>query len=561
MIKFQKIRWKNFLSTGNDFNEISLSTPGTTLVIGKNGAGKSTVADALHFALYGKPYRKINKNQLVNSINKKDSLVEVEFQVGDVQFLVRRGIKPNLFEIVQAGQPLQAHGAVSDTQEYFEKYVLKMNVKTFSQVVILGSANYVPFMELSASHRREVVEDVLDVGVFGLMSQALKNQNDELVKNIRESDYLRKNLVDSLELRRSYEAKTREDHESRMSDIDDKIKTEASRALELSALRKDVESELDVTTVTVKKYEELVNARKEVNFKKSHVDKELVRLHGGDHGHCSKCGQSVDDSHVKSRILELNVELDVLLLEADKLSQEIKAFSNVPKLWQDLNNRQSSLSTEINVIRKSILSLEADKKKIINDMTRATTLAGDDSITMQKKLDELDVERNGMYSTKDTYTYVGSLLKDGGVKTMIVREHISLMNRYINANMNQLGFNVDFSLDEEFNETIRSRFRDDFSYASFSEGEKARINLAILFAWRAIARSRNSASTNVVIMDEVFDSSLDSAGGDDFMKMLKSLITSTNAFVISHRTDTISDKFDRIIRFEKNKNFSSMVAA
>lgn len=554
MIEFKVVRWKNLLSTGNSFNEIDLSLSGSTLIVGKNGFGKSSCLDALLFSLYGKPFRKINKGQLVNSINKKELVAEVEFNVGSSKYLVRRGMKPTIFEIYQDGEKLENNGISADTQENFEKYILKMNYRTFSQVVVLGAASFVPFMELTASHRREVIEDILDIGIFSVMSQLMKNRNDELVRKIRELDYERQSKADAVSIREKFEEAAVIDNLQRLQFIDNKISKLAENGQSLVKEK----SELSIELIKLK---ELVDAEDKLRTEYSDFSKEIVRIDNSimkikksKNTNCSECQQPVTAEHFTLHLDKALEEKSVVITKLEAISA--KMFADNKQLQQEKNRRFASISTEIDIIKKSIKELTVEKSKV----TVMKAPDGDNVEEAKVKLSIVDGVRNKAYSDKEVYSYVSSLLKDSGVKTALIKEYIPIMNKHINSNLAALDFFVEFELDEEFNETIRSRLRDDFSYSSFSEGEKARINLAILFAWRAIAKLRNSASTNLVIMDEVFDSSLDAAGGDDFMKMLTVLIKDTNAFVISHKEST-TDKFDRIIKFEKVKNFSVIVEA
>lgn len=565
MITFEKLRWKNLLSSGNSFTEINLNTHNHTLIIGENGAGKSTFLDALLFSLYGKPFRKINKPQLVNTINNRDMLVECEFKVGNKQCLVRRGIKPNVFEVYINGTLLNLEASVIDYQEYFEKNILKMNFKSFSQIVVLGSASFVPFMQLTAATRREVVEDLLDIQIFSVMNILLKEKVTKNQNTLQEVQYQISNLEDKIELEKRHikelqdndqeyideKNKEIEKHEKSVVDMESKITDCLNKIAELN------ESIADASKVSSKS-KKIISVTEQLYAKRDKLKEEIKFFNT--HESCPSCAQNIEHNHRQNIISETTVKLDKLLT----------AIEEAENLQKELNTR----SAEIKKIEKKIASLESEnssnkaQKKLWLDLISKlnkdiqSKLKNNDKenrlVTLQDNLNDKEAEKKELIEEKSVLSVASVMMKDSGIKAKIISQYVPVINQLINKYLAEMDFFVNFELNESFEETIKSRFRDEFSYASFSEGEKSRLDLALLFTWRAIAKLRNSASTNLLVLDEVFDGSLDYEGSEKLLSIIKALTEGNNVFVISHKTDAYLDKFERIIKFQKNKNFSEM---
>lgn len=570
MIIFEKCRWKNILSTGNSFTEIDFIRSNNTLIIGSNGAGKSTILDALTFGLFGKPFRKINKPQLVNTINSADAVVEIEFKIGRKQYKIIRGIKPNIFEIYCDGLLVNQDAKAKDYQEHLEKFILKLNYKSFTQVVVLGSAAFIPFMQLTPADRRAIIEDLLDIQIFSSMNSLVKDALTTIKENTTKYRY----DITLTEEKIGYQKQNIEDHKKHNDDEikkkQEELKTNASQ---VKTLQKDVEliqKHIDVLQnkitdkLTVegknKKFFQL-EAKVEANIKKNKKDMEFYEQNDN----CPTCQQHIEETFRQTQLDERKtkvetqqkglkeIESEILklgerLVEIEKISKHITAHNNeivkhnstisaVNKYIIKLNKEITDLST-----RKDTLMEENDKLKSLNVELE----------TLQKVQEELTIE-------KQYYDFAATLLKDSGIKTKIIKQYLPVMNKLINKYLTAMDFFVNFNLNESFEETIKSRHRDVFSYASFSEGEKMRIDLALLFTWRQIAKMKNSTNTNLLILDEVFDSSLDGVGTEEFMKLLNSLDNSTNVFVISHKGDQLFDKFRSVIKFEKKNNFSQVV--
>lgn len=567
MILFKKLRWQNLLSTGNQFTEVLLNKSKSTLIVGENGAGKSTILDALSFVLYGKPFRNINKPQLLNSITGKGLLVEIEFSIGNKEYLIRRGIKPGIFEVYQNGNLINQNSDVREYQDMLEKTILKMNHKSFGQIVVLGSANYVPFMQLNAGERRGVVEDLLDIQIFSVMNSLLKDKINQNKSDIREAEYQIELIEQKIEL-------TQKHIESLQSNNDDLIAAKEGMIEDLQqqiddtfrhieALNKNI-AELsahitDADAVANKKTK-ILELESTLETKIRALKKEVSFFH--DHDNCPTCKQGIDHDFKESRIENRKTQLAEVEEAMSKLDGKITAINDRIKEITYVNNQITSLNNEITEcngdIRSWNNSIDTLKKEI--HTIRANTTQIDNS---QNEIDELrkDFGRKNkrkyeLLDQKEVLDIASSLLKDTGIKTRIIKQYVPIINKLVNKYLAALDFFVNFELDEKFNETIKSRFRDEFSYASFSEGEKMRIDLALMFTWRAIAKLRNSASTNLLIMDEVFDSSLDVGGTEEFLKILDGLTSDSNVFIISHKGDQLYDKFHSVIRFEKHKNFS-----
>ena len=568
MIVFKKIRWKNFLSTGNLFTEIELNKSATTLIVGENGAGKSTLLDALSFVLFNKPFRKINKPLLLNSITKKDLVVEIEFSIGPNNYKIVRGIKPNLFEVYQNGSLLNQSADSKDYQEILEKQILKINFKSFCQVVVLGSASFVPFMSLPTGQRREIIEDLLDLQIFTSMNTILKQRITTNAEDLIKQEANKKIVEEKIKLVKK--------HLIEMQNNNDKIINEKSERVDqtntqINGLNEDYWSlrnkreSLEEKMVDEK---ELSSSMKKLTALKhkfeAHLSsqKEQIKFFT-DHDNCPTCKQEIDESFKcdmvnsnEERIKELEENLDVVAKNYVETNDKINELMNIQSDINSIKMDEHKLATKISSLVEYRTQLETEINTIKKNITE------DNSDQLNKLVDELkeaDDLLNELHDLKQTYQAVSVLLKDGGIKAKIIKQYIPIINKLINKYLSSMDFFVQFELNEEFNETIKSRFRDEFSYASFSEGEKMRINLAILFTWRAVAKLRNSISTNILIMDEVMDSSLDSNGTEEFMKVLTQLAVDTNTFIISHKTDQLYDKFTSVIKFEKHKNFSRIV--
>ena len=571
MILFEKIRWKNFLSTGNQFTEIDLDANSTTLIVGSNGAGKSTVLDALTFALFGKPFRKINKPQLPNTTNERDCVVEVDFFINGTSWQVRRGIKPNIFEIYRAGNLLDQSAAALDQQKWLEQNVLKMNYKSFTQIVILGSASFVPFMQLPAASRREIIEDLLDIKIFSQMSQILREKIRSTNDDIRELT-IRKDLVEEkIDMQKSFISDLEETGKKNIQDKKDKIKEFAGNVQDLmkdidgygEELRK-VEEEMEISSGSDKKLKKLGTLRGKLQQKVSTITKEHKFF--TENTVCPTCDQHIEESFRLNRINEAESKAKELQQGFTELEEAIRLEEEKENHFKVLSTEATNLTHEISKANTRISGLYNRSRDLENEIQTITEQL-ENRNTEHHALEKLVKELEGLQSKHSEqkennvyHEFAHSLMKDGGVKSKIIKRYLPLMNQQINKYLQLMDFYINFSLDEEFKETVKSPIHEDFSYESFSEGEKMRIDLSLLFTWREIARRKNSASTNLLILDEIFDSSLDGFGTDYFTKIIKYAVTDANVFVISHKTDELADKFDNIIKFDKIKGFSKKVS-
>ena len=569
MIHFHAIRWKNFLSAGNSWVTFDLDRHPNTLIIGENGSGKSTVLDALTFSLFGKPFRKINKPQLVNSINDSECITEITFTIGSKLYFIRRGIKPNKFDILVDGQPLNQSANVRDFQELLEKQILKLNYKSFTQVVILGSSAFVPFMQLSAANRREVIEDLLDIQIFSSMNTILKQRisttKDLLVENTSDIS-LKQQLVDvqnkNLERIKKGNKKIIDKHKS---DITLHTNENNNRTNDITTFGTSIKNLELKTTDSVKNQKKLKDAEKidsKLHSKENILNKEIVFY--DDHDECPTCEQDIDSgfkiktvASKKEKLTEVETARKAIKKFLESLNGEINKNQKIVDQINSIRTNISSLETNITATRQIIRTLEktiedlsatGDVNKIKEEIEEATTI-----------LKELEEAKEQLANENETQKIATTLLKDTGIKTLIIKQYLPIMNKLINKYLAAMDFFVNFNLDENFNETIKSRHRDEFSYDSFSEGEKMRIDLALLFTWRAVAKLKNSTNTNLLILDEVFDSSLDDAGTQEFLKILYTLGKDQNVFVISHKGDVLQDKFNNLIRFDKVRGFSRIL--
>lgn len=567
MIIFQTIRWKNLLSTGNTFTEIKLNKSTNTLIIGNNGAGKSTILDALCFGLFGKPFRKINKPNLVNSINTSDAVIEVEFTIGKKQYKIVRGIKPNVFEIYCNSILVNQDAKAKDYQEFLEKSVLKFNFKSFTQIVILGSASFVPFMQLSPADRRTIIEELLDIQIFTSMNGLIK----ERMTTIKDSTTKTKYALELVNEKILLQEHNIEEHKKNNDDEIAKKKQEiADNELIVSKLTKDIElinkhieklstkitDKLDVE----KRNKKFVQLEAKMSSTYLKVEKDIdFYVHNND---CPTCKQVITtewkDSQVQekqNKKTEIEGALKTITDEMAKLTARTNEITTVNKHITEHNNEVVKHNSTITAVNKYIVKLNKEIKEL-GERKDNLTDENEKLKELRLELANLEKEQEALSIDKHYHEYAASLLKDNGIKTKIIKQYLPIINKFVNKYLKAMDFFVNFNLNENFEETIKSRHRDEFSYSNFSEGEKMRIDLALLFTWRQIAKLKNSTNTNLLILDEVFDSSLDTVGTDEFLKLIHEMGQDTNIFVISHKGDQLFDKFRSIIRFKKVNNFS-----
>ena len=569
MITFETIRWKNFLSTGNQFTEVDFQQNATNLIIGTNGTGKSTVLDALTFSLFNKPFRKINKGQLANSMNEKDCLVEVEFCINNKEYKVRRGIKPNIFQIIVDGTPMHKEADDRVMQKMLEENILKVNYKSFTQIVILGSTNFVPFMQLSGSNRRDVIEDLLDIRIFSAMNSLIKDKIKIQKDEIKTLNLSKDNIKDKVEMQTKFinelenQGKQRiEEKKSKIKELNIEVDTHFEHNQILESSVSDRLSKQEIVTGANKKLKKLNTLKGKLSNKVATITKEHKFF--TDNTVCPTCTQSIEESFrlnkiedVQNKAKELQSGYKELEEAIQKEEERERQFTKLAQEISKLNNGISKNHTLISGCNKQIRDLESEIQKLTNQHENRNTehekLAEFNESLQQVYKKLADKKEEVMY-----HDFAYSLLKDDGVKTKIIKKYLPLINQQVNRFLQKMDFYINFKLDEEFSESIESPIHEKFSYASFSEGEKMRIDLALLFTWREVARVKNSVNTNLLIMDEIFDSSLDGFGTDEFLKIIRFVIKDANVFVISHKAD-LQDKFESVIRFEKIKGFSRMV--
>jgi len=569
MIIFSKIRFKNFLSYGNIFMDIPLGEYKTTLFCGKNGHGKSTIIDAITFGLYGKPFRKINKSQLINSINKSETVVEVFFTDGSKEYMVRRGIKPNIFEVYCNGVLVTQDAKVKDYQEQLERYILKMNYKSFTQVVILGSARYTPFMQLSAADRRSVIEDLLDIQIFSNMNLIVKDKLSQLKEQIQDCKYNIELCNDRLEIQKQNLADSKknsleviEKKKQSIVNINNEIEFNQNKISEITANN-------DVLLVSVADKPALETRKQKLVTLGSKVKDNILKIEQeinfySDHNDCPVCRQSIDsefkvtvvDGHT-TKLNELKVGEVKLQADLDRLNQQLLEITAINNGIYYNNNEISKLQTSISSAQKYINIINAELEDLLS-VTNSMELENDKIQALNNEIASYTEKYEEYINEKAYYDYIAIMLKDGGIKTRIIKQYLPVLNKYINQYLQKLDFFVNFNINENFEEVIKSRHRDEFSYANFSEGEKLRLDLAILFSFRQLAKMKNSVNTNLLILDEIMDGSLDTGGTDTFMQMLADMDKTTNVVVISHKSEQIMEKFDSVLTFEKRKNFSTM---
>ncbi len=567
MIVFKKIRWRNFLSTGNNFIEIDFQRSKTTLIAGENGTGKSTVLDALCFSLFGKTFRRINLPQLVNSINERDMVVEVEFTIGRKEFLIRRGLLPRLFEIYIDGQLLNQDSKSRDYQKYLEGSILKLNYKSFTQVVILGSSTFVPFMQLTAADRRAIIEDLLDIQIFSTMNVLLKQRIFELKDDMQAVDYKIELAKEKIGMHRTYIKKLKEKSKENIDKKKGEVKEASDQVKAIQVEIGELEQQIVALLADIKdketvedKLEYWEDLEKKIN-RNTHRTKEDIKFFE-ETDNCPTCKQPIDETF-KTKTLDE---------KAEKIAEFEKALSDIAAEVQTTEERLSAINDVMTDIRSQETDV-SERHTSISAITQYISKVQEEITELLDEEDVTDAEKAKLKSLREDlasyrkrrveliddrhyYEVAYNLLRDSGIKAKIVKQYLPVMNKLINKYLAAMDFFVQFALDENFKEQIKSRHRDDFSYGSFSEGEKLRIDLALLFTWREVARMKNSANTNLLILDEVFDSSLDAAGTEEFLKLLHSLVGKTNVFVITHKADILTDKFDAQIRFEKKKSFS-----
>ena len=570
MILFKKIKFKNFLSTGNQFNEIEFDKSNTTLIVGTNGAGKSTVLDALTFSLFGKSFRGINKPQLINSTNEKDCLVEIDFSIGTIDWKVRRGIKPTVFEIHKNGEVLNQEASSIDQQKWLEQNVLKMNYKSFTQVVILGSSNFVPFMQLTAASRREVIEDLLDIKIFSSMTSIVKDKIRFLKEQVRNLDLKKESLSDKIEMQENFIEDNEKRGKESIKDKEDKIDKLCDEETALGEEVKNLGAEIEDLNKKLESYKGAKEKLRKLGNLKGKMTQKVATI-TEEHSFfkentvCPTCTQDLEEEFRLNKISEAKSKAKELQNAYKELEQAIRDeeiredhFLQISKDVSNLTNGISKNNSRITSIHRQIRDLQNEIQRTAEDLANRSV----EHEKLAKFREDLQSLTEDFYKQKENityYDYIYSLLKDGGVKTKIIKKYLPLINQQVNKYLQMMDFYINFTLDEEFNETIQTPIHEDFSYSSFSEGEKQRIDLALLFTWREVAKFKNSTSTNLLILDEVFDSSLDGYGTDEFLKIIRFVIKDANVFVISHKTG-LEDKFQSVIRFEKVKGFSRMMS-
>jgi DNA repair exonuclease SbcCD ATPase subunit len=571
MIVFKQITYRNFLSSGNQPTQIKFTDTQTALIVGANGSGKSTMLDALCFSLFNKAFRKITKGQLINSTNEKECLVEIEFSIGTKEYKVVRGIKPNIFEIWIDGVLQNQAAASTDQQKQLEDNILKLNYKSFTQIVILGSASFVPFMQLSTAHRREVVEDLLDIKIFSAMNAVIKdkikNTNDKIKElslkqsMTEEKVEMQKEFIESVEKSGKENIEKKKDKITSISTYIDQLTAENGQ--KVSVVSETLQPQLEDLLDASKKLKKLSNLKGKISEKVSSITEQHKFFNNN--SVCPTCTQTIEEDFRLNKVSESETKAKELQQGYNELKEAIqqeekreREFNVVSKEINSLNNEISNNNVKISQLNKQSRDLEQEIQDIANKI-KNRNVERESLIELEQSLNLIQIEKANQKENITYYDFANFLMKDGGIKSKIIKQYLPLMNKQINKYLQMMDFYINFTLDEEFKENIKSPIHEDFTYESFSEGEKMRINLAILFTWRELARMKNSVNTNLLILDEVFDSSLDFMGTDYFTRIIKYVIKDTNIFVISHKTDELIDKFDKIIKFEKVKGFSKMV--
>ena len=567
MIKFQKISWKNFLSTGNQPTEILLNRSTSTLIVGENGAGKSTILDAICFALFNKAFRNISKPQLLNSINQKQLIVELEFSIGRKEYRIVRGHKPAVFEIYLDGNFLNQEADSRDYQKFLEESILKLNYKSFTQIVILGSASFTPFMQLPPSHRREIIEDLLDIRIFTSMNQILKDKQSQLKDAIRQIDSEIEVHKERVRIQDEYIKTLEVDRQNRSREIQDsidvtaaEIKTAADQVINIESVVHRLRSQIDDEDTQIDKARKLADLQRKMTEKIGKAQTEIAFYHDNDN--CPTCQQGLPHELKTDAIAAQNAKMTEIQEALTALSNNITAVQQRLDVIHGISNQISTHNQDIIAHNNTIIAGQKYIQKLQTELathTETTENIDEEKGKLRGLAREVVIktqEKTALNEEKYYQEIASSLLKDTGIKTKVIRQYLPAINKLVNKYLHAMDFFVSFELDEAFNETIKSRHRDDFSYASFSEGEKQRIDLALLFTWRTIAKMKNSAATNLLLLDEVFDSSLDNNGTEYLMNVLNTLGEDTNVFVISHKGDQLFDKFRSVVKFEKYQNFS-----
>ena len=569
MITFETISWRNFLSTGQQPTTINLNKNKTTLIIGSNGAGKSTVLDALCFSLYNKPFRKINRPQLINSVNDRDVLVEVNFSVGKTKWKIERGIKPNIFKIYRDGKELDQKASAIDQQKWLEQNVLKMDFRSFTQVVILGSSTFVPFMQLSAANRREVIEDLLDIKIFSSMNTVIKEKIRSIKEDIKVLELKKESLLDKVKMQEEFIEELENRGKENIKEKEEKISQLLSEENNWMNVNEDKNKEVELLQKNLEKYTGATDKLRKLGNLKGKISNKVSTITNEhkfftENTVCPTCTQSIEETFRINRITDAQNKAKELQSGYKELEEAIKEeeererqFTALSKEISNLTNGISQNNTKITGCQRQIRDLEHEIQVLTQNLANRNT----EHEKLETFKDNLKTTYDDLASKKDTINYYDfsySLLKDGGVKSKIIKKYLPLINQQVNRYLQMMDFYINFTLDEEFNETVQSPIHEDFSYASFSEGEKMRIDLALLFTWREVARMKNSVNTNLLIMDEVFDSSLDGFGTEEFLKIIRFVIKDANIFVISHK-ESLHDRFANVIRFEKVKGFSRMI--
>ena len=565
MIIFKSVKWKNLLSTGNSFTTIFLDKQPTTLIVGDNGSGKSTILDALTFVLFNKPFRIVKKAQLVNSVNNSETVVEVNFEIGTRKYRVMRGIKPNKFEIYCNDKMVNQDASSRDYQKYLEQNILKLNYRSFTQVVILGNASFIPFLQLKSVHRREVVEEILDIKIFSLMNMLVKNQIKDVTDELRDIDYNKELTEEKIGLQGKYIEDLKKNKDKIIRDklskidenqdiIDDKVKDRETLKTENEMLLQDIADRIEVEDKLVK----LNDIKSTLVEKHKQHSKKIDFYKNNDE--CPECKQTIDKDFKENMITEKTKDVETIVKGMKQLKIELEEKTKRSKTIKGVTTKIRENDVKVARLHSSITELEKFNTQLETEMKSfqegGVGQSDEDKLQdLKNNMNKIKEQRHKLREDKMYLEASKSMLQDSGIKTKIIKQYLPIMNKLINTYLTSMEFYVNFTLNENFEETIKSRYRDEFTYASFSEGEKMRIDLALLFTWRAIAKMKNSTNTNLLILDEIFDSSLDGTGTDEFLKILNTL-TKENVFVISHKGDTLFDKFRSVIKFEKVKNFS-----
>lgn len=570
MINFNVVRWKNFLSYGDHWTELRLDEHNKTLIVGENGAGKSTFMDALSYALFMKPFRKVNNPQLVNSINKKHMAVEVEFTIGSNHFRVCRGHAPRFFEVYKDGTLLNQEAHTKDYQQILEQQILKLNHKSFSQIVVLGSSNFTPFMQLSGPHRREIIEDLLDIQIFSIMAGILKGKVQSNKENLTEMDHQIELIDNKIQMQEEYILKLQDNAEEAQKEKEKQIKEKELEIKDILNELSELNTEIDKLMVDVNKLPKATKTLSQLTSLEAQIEDNVLKLNKNikflqENDVCPTCEQDIDESFKEDRIAKDKEKVKKSKDGLVKIEKAIQEAETVVDGLETLKTNVQQLQTTVAVKRQAEESLnsfiESIKKQIAEakDSARAQEIESARNDVSKEQLDDAIAKRDKLRQDRNVLSVATDLLRDTGIKSRIVKQYVPVINKLVNKYLAAMDFFVQFHLDEDFKEVIRSRHRDDFSYDSFSEGEKMRIDLSLLFTWRAIAKMKNSAATNLLVLDEVFDSSLDVNGTDEFMRIINELTLDQNTFIISHKTDQLLDKFHNVVKFEKHKNFSRIV--